>query len=296
MTRPSASSAALWALAACAIACQREAPAPAPSASAVAAAAPTPSAAPTESAAPEPQPPCRAIQVTGSVTSAEGPALLRGAPLEGKAWLELAEGSSVVAKDTRSGRELTLRGPGRALPCFGGEERWLVASGGATTSPGVGARAGAVATVATPHGLAQFGDARLEVSVTATQTALRVTKGEVGVESGPGATRKGPERVAAPSGEARLTVARPGATAALDACGKAADEAASAAERVVEPGAEGGLGARAARQFEARQRARNQCSIAAAAVGALEVEARAPAWTSLARAEARWRTVPHPKK
>jgi hypothetical protein len=111
--------------------------------------------------------PCRAIAVDGDV-HAEGearPLLAAQAPIAAAGWLTLGPGARLVAKDPRSSRETTFRGPARVRACVGGAEESWVAAGTFESTVGAGESPGAEEWVVTPLGVVRFGAARLAVQV-----------------------------------------------------------------------------------------------------------------------------------
>jgi len=101
-----------------------------------------------------------------------------GAAFAGQAWINLAKGVEVALKHGETTREFRLIGPGRFMPCPDSEEEVVVASGTVTTTSGPGSRAGAEVELATPFGVVLYGDAALELAVTADKLSLSVKQGE----------------------------------------------------------------------------------------------------------------------
>jgi hypothetical protein len=217
---------------------------------------------------------CRAIAVTGKA-EVSGKAVTQGAPIDGSQFIDFSEGSKLTAKHARSGRELTLEGPGRAIVCRGGDEQVLLASGKLKSAVGTGARPGAEVLVATPFGIVRYGEAALEVRALPKKVEVAVTNGETWVEPAAGATRKGADHLAGPKGKASLH-AGPNSTAEklVLACAEAARLSAESARAVLAPtpgGPDAGtLGERAAVQLRARRTARAACAVAGSAVGLLD--------------------------
>jgi hypothetical protein len=137
---------------------------------------------------------CRAIAVEGDVRvdtgragtplgdpeAGSGPArtplLLQGlVPTE--AWLDLGEGARFVAKDPRTSRETTFRGPGRARACVDdAEESWLE-SGVFESSLGSGEAPGAEEWVVTPLGVVRYGAGKLRIDVGPKRVSVDVGAG-----------------------------------------------------------------------------------------------------------------------
>jgi hypothetical protein len=112
---------------------------------------------------------CRVLTLTGKATTASGAPVERGAPLDGRAWIDLPRDAALTVKHTSTGRELTLTGPAHFLPCDHGEERYVVTLGRVATTTWAGARPGVEVLLATPFALVRYGDARLEVTVEGTK-------------------------------------------------------------------------------------------------------------------------------
>lgn len=266
----------------------RDTPKPAPSS--------VPSApAATQSAprAPTPAPlGCRAMRVSGSVTLEGGGKLAPASLVDGSAWLELDDGSEVWLKHPPSGRELTLRGPARALVCRAGREEIVLASGKVTTGTGTGARPGAEVLIATPQGALRYGHAELDATSKDGKLALEVRGGEVWVEP---ADPKASVRTNPLRAKGKLSLrAKVGAEALIERCQKLAETAARSAENVLSaPPDAGSLGDRAAVQVRDRRAARAACSIARAATGQVADQAERQRLSGLLeRWEALWQAVP----
>lgn len=234
---------------------------------------------------------CRALTVTGRIQNDRGDAVAARAELDGKSWLELADGASMSVKHAKTAREVRLNGPGRFLPCYEGSEVFLVHNGRIETTFGLGARPGAEVLIATPFGIVSYGDATLRAVVGESALEVEVRQGEAWLE--------GTSRDEAPE---KITKGNRGARAAEEAnvktlltrCEKAAQESEARARAVLDRKADKKtLGARAAAHLRARQSARKACGIAAAAVGQ---KAPLPNAGDLHRrlrsADALWRRVP----
>ncbi|MEB2310766.1 MAG: hypothetical protein OZ921_19645 [Sorangiineae bacterium] len=281
---------------------------PSPEASDGAASA-TPAATPRPSAPPPPRaaaPPrtlgarCRALSVSGAVTMHGGAALAEGAPLDGRSWVELADGARLTVRHADSARELTLTGPATATLCSGGEEQVRLTRGRLTTAAGRGARPGAEVLVATPIATLTYGEAQLELRVEPMKVEARVRSGDAWLEPAGGAVRTGPAHLEA--GGRASVVARPRAAAsALEDCQAAAREAQARGREVLAPPPEeadaGALGDRAARHVRAREAARRLCAVAGAALGLTpDPEKRRAEWAELEAADRLWRQVPVPPR
>ena len=263
---------------------------------------PAPAVTPAKSAAmPRPPPPratgCRTLAIRGDVRVGATPVSV-GMMIDGTRWLELQEGAEVSFRHAQTTRELTVKGPGRALACADGEEDFILARGALQTSAGPGARPGAQVTVYTPFGTVSYGDARIDIRASAAKLDVRVSKGEAWLLAATGSRRAGPETVTGPKG--RGTLAGPAAATALaEACEEAATRAEQLAQSVLDPSAAGpdagSLGDRAAAHLRARQAARAACGSArAAAARSAEDATRRDLERRLLAADRRWKAVGSP--
>ncbi len=109
--------------------------------------------------------PCRAIAVDGEVRSEgdAGLAIASEVGLGADGWLTLGPGARLVAKDPRTTRETTFRGPARVRACVGGIEESWIASGMSESNVGAGEAPGAEEWVVTPLGVVRFAAAKLAV-------------------------------------------------------------------------------------------------------------------------------------
>ncbi|HKO49280.1 MAG TPA: hypothetical protein VJV79_16215 [Polyangiaceae bacterium] len=287
---------------ACICACQKHDLAGKPSAASASA---TPSSAPAASVASGPsavphlsqaKPACRALAVTGLVT-VEGAPLSTAALLDGAHWVELGPGASVALRHTQTSREFKLVGPGHALPCRDGSEQILLADGQLTTSANLGARPGAEVLIATPEGVVHYGDAALDLAISAKGLRVRVKQGEAWLE--PEERGKPPFKNPVRSGrEASLPGTRPKTQSLVDACQSAAETAADRARRVLGRQGTGGsdspsLGVRAATHMRERAKARTACAIAAAAAYGESDPAKRQSLSALVvQADELWQIVP----
>jgi hypothetical protein len=80
-------------------------------------------------------------------------------------WVELGPGARFVAKDPRTTRETTFRGPGRARACVDADEESWIAAGAFDSAVGAGETPGAEEWVATPLALLRYGAAKVTVDV-----------------------------------------------------------------------------------------------------------------------------------
>ncbi len=222
-------------------------------------------------------------------------------------WLALARSARLVAKDPRTGRESTLRGPARVRACVGAQEEWWVAGGTFESSPGAGESPGAEEWVVTPAGVVRFGSAQLGVDVGARGVvSVVVGQGAAFVWAAPDAFLRdddgdGGVRVTTID-EGWVRVAAPGSTlrtrsvgSALDAARSAVDACVAGAHRAQGLGrallAGDAGGDTAARQVVERRLARAACAVAALRVHLAPASA-ANLSASLAEADVAWRGVP----
>lgn len=195
--------------------------------------------------------------------------------LDPSAWIDLGAGATLTVKHTRTARELSLSGPGRAKVCPKGEEETVLVSGTLRSAPGFGARPGAEVLVATTSGIVHFGDADVQVEARGERRVeVRVRAGDAWVVPLLGATRTGPEHTNASVGAVLNARASATAEQGLAACQEAARAAARAAESVLSGSPDAGsLGERAGTQLRARQAARSICASAMAWAGGVRDQA-----------------------
>jgi hypothetical protein len=266
---------------------------------------------------PRPPPPprlaCRAIAVDGDVrvqaaaTNGAGDAGATAVLLQGlvptEAWIDVAKGGRLVAKDPRTARETTFRGPARARACVGyTEESWL-ASGVFESSVGAGESPGAEEWVVTPFGVVRYGAAKIGVDVKPRQADVALETGTafawaplaaVATAGDAGATEEGWTRLNA--GRSTLTAARgegttDGAKLAVDRCTTLATSAHGLAEQVLSPNGGADAGTIAA-QVATRRLARAACAVASLRVWTLPEADAAPLRRPLADAVAAWSNLP----
>ena len=137
----------------------------------------TATAAPSPAAARRRGMPGRAIAVDGEVRSEDDGgtpvALSSGIALD--PWIDLVSGARLVAKDPRTTRETTFRGPARVRACVDSIEESWVDSGSFESSVGAGESPGAEEWVVTPLGVVRFAAAKLGVQVS-TRRPLRAPR------------------------------------------------------------------------------------------------------------------------
>jgi hypothetical protein len=249
-----------------------------------------------------------ALDGTASIEDPErdggaAPLLPQGlAPTEG--WVDLDKGTRFVAKDPRTTRETTFRGPARVRACVAYAEESWVASGAFESSVGAGEAPGAEEWVITPFAVVRYAAAKLSIDVKARETDLRVESGlafswspGTEVDAGPledGWTRRNPG-TAVLSGGARGTVDRgtpvDAARLAVDRCTTLAATSRELAKVVLSP--EGSADAATiATQVTTRRLARAACAIASLRVFALPRADAAPLVHPLAEANATWNALP----
>lgn len=249
-------------------------PVPATSASAPSTSAPVTSVAPSASGRSPPMVVCRAMQVSGKVGFRHGLRIQKGAVLDGKRWLQLEEGATVSVRHATSTREFTLIGPGFVLPCLGGDEDVLLASGGVETIQGAGVRPGAEVRIATPFATLTYGDAAIAIKVSASKLEATITGGEAAVTVMP-SNGKEPKPLNARTKKFSVTgkLGAEWVKARVQSCEAAAAKAEAQARLVIaKPAADsdaGSLGERASVHVRLRGAARLECLSARAAVVAL---------------------------
>jgi hypothetical protein len=234
---------------------------------------------------------CRVVSTTGAAQRDSGVAVRAGDRFVGSDWLELAQGTSLHLKHGQSGREWTLRGPARVLPCVDGLEELILAEGKLRAEPGAGVRPGAQVLIGTPFGSLRYADASADLDVTrdalrlavnAGDTWLSSTSSEPGAEThttGAQSMRRGPRQ-------------RMAAAAAVAACASAAQQSEALALSLLVP-APSALGKLAAEHVRARELARARCATATAAVLQQDQGSeRSARLSELAGYRERWRRVP----
>lgn len=271
---------------------------------------PAPSAKPSSSAmsAPLRQPPpnassssslrateyCRALKVTGKVLKDGGTLLERGDEVDGKHWLTLEQGASVVIRHAHSSREYALSGPGRARPCHRGEEEVLLAEGEFKATSGGGARPGAFVTLATPWGTLRYGNADASIRATSQAAEVSVSTGTVWVDAAQGAKLIGEAKLTGPKAKATLqATSKYSRDALVNACEADAKTAEDKAESLLKGRGQPGFGAEAAEHMRLRAAARRSCQVAQATLGlAVEPAEAAALEKRLDSANRRWQRVP----
>ena len=137
------------------------------------------------------------MAVSGPAHLGSGHPLTQGERLAGNDSIELEAGSQLHFKHTSSGREWTVRGPARLVPCVEGEEEIILALGSLRAELGAGVRPGAEVLVGTPFGTVRYAHAQAEVVVSERALELTASAGEVwleGAEPAPELRVSGPIR------------------------------------------------------------------------------------------------------
>ena len=264
---------------------------------------------------------CRAIAAEGDVhieaalASADAGAapvtavLLEGlVPTEG--WLAVATGGRLVAKDPRTTRETTFRGPARVRACVGNNEESWLAAGAFESSPGAGETPGAEEWVVTPLGVVRYSAAKLSVEVSKGGVKLVVNGGEAFLWRADDAKARGADSRAETddgwlradggavdltgTGSSTLAGAR-GAVARCEVLGKAAHDLSAV---LLAGGADA---ATVTTQVSTRRQAKAACAVAALRLAALPAGGTpagdaapplAPLERDLAEGNAGWSTLP----
>lgn len=209
-------------------------------------------------------------------------------------WIDLAAGSRVVARDPRTTRETTFRGPARVRVCAGfTEESWL-ASGSFQSSLGAGESPGAEEWVVTPSGVVRYTAADVSVEVTPHGAEATLSSGVAfawATDSGDAGTalEEGWRRL--PPGKTHLAAADVSVSAAVARCAGLAASAHSLAAEVMAPGGAAD-GATITRQVTTRRVARAACAVATMRVSALPQAEAAPLLRPVADANSAWSGVP----
>lgn len=246
---------------------------------------------------------CRAIAADGDVTvesagDAGATRLANMAEIPGGAWLRLADGARLVAKDPRTTRETTFLGAGRSRPCVDrGEESWI-AAGSFESAIGSGESPGAEEWVVTPQAVVRYASARLRVDVTLQGTRVRIANGAAFLwPPRGGAASEGWQRLTAADTTIGAKPSR-GEGDAVDRCDSLAERSRALAKALLSPGDSGPEEGRlVAEQVTARRLARAACALASLRVESLtgaeaESERREGLSAKVHAAMAAWRSVP----
>lgn len=254
---------------------------------------------------------CRSIAVEGDVhveTTVDAgvvPLLIEGlVPTEG--WLALGKGAKFVAKDPRTTRETTFRGPGRVRACVGYAEESWIGAGGFDSTMGSGESPGAEEWVVTPLAVIRYAAAKLSVDVRPKEETLSVTGGGVAflwlgddarfrLVNG-GASEKKDEGWIRLDGSAVSVTPASGTPDTLDAARGALDRCSTLAKSTRELTstlmAGGADAAVVTQQVTSRRLARAACDVANLRISALPPsEASMGLAKSLVEADAAWTTI-----
>lgn len=244
----------------------------------------------------------------GAATDAGTTPLLLQGLVPTEAWLDLAEGARFVAKDPRTGRETTFRGPGRARACVNdAEESWLE-SGVFESSVGSGEAPGAEEWVVTPLGVVRYAAGKLRVEVGPRQVSLDVDAGAFvwraadtrpareagGLEEGWQRVEAVHKTIIAWNGKAGGPVTLDAADAAVADCADLARKAHELAAALLRGSSDAGT---IAEQVTTRRLARAACAVSEVRVRSLPKSERAAQLASkLTAATGLWSTLPlvHP--
>ena len=259
---------------------------------------------------------CRALAVEGEVAFDPdgGAAVAPSVELHGDQWLVLAANSRLVAKDPRTGRETTFRGPGRVRACVDSlEESWL-GRGVFESSVGSGEAPGAEEWVVTPLGVVRFAAGQLSVEASAQDVRIRVAQGTAfvwvaedavartagGKVDGGAGWSKGEEgwlrlasgavKFALTPGRTALEAARAGVSACVRLATSSRDQASAVLSNTGDAAASG---AAVAEQVMTRRLARGACAVASLRVADLPPsQAQAGLDETLGGARTAWRALP----
>jgi hypothetical protein len=243
---------------------------------------------------------CRVVTLDGDARieapgqdAGTAPLLLQGlAPPE--AWIDLAAGSRVVARDPHTTRETTFRGPARVRACTGFTEESWIASGRFESSVGAGESPGAEEWVVTPSGVVRYTAAEISVDVTRHGAVATLSSGlafawATETADAGAALEEGWRRLA--PGKTPLATHEEPVASAVDRCASLASTARSLAAEVMAPG--GAAGDRTIpRQVTARRLARAACAVATLRVSALSPADAAPLLRPVADANSAWSGLP----
>ncbi|HEY3820911.1 MAG TPA: hypothetical protein VGL81_27295 [Polyangiaceae bacterium] len=236
------------------------------------------------------------------VDAGSAPLLLQGlVPID--AWIDVGKGSRVVARDPKTTRESTFRGPARARACVGfTEESWL-ASGTFDSSVGSGEAPGNEEWVVTPWGVVRYTAAALSIEAKPHEADVTLTtgvafawqpsagSGDAGAAAADAGSALEEGWLRLPAGKTRLGAPHDEpVSATLDRCTALASSAKDLATQVMTPG--GSNAATITRQVTTRRLARAACAVAALRVDALPPADAAPLLGPLATANSAWSGLP----
>jgi len=263
--------------------------------------------------------PCRVIGLNGDVRVGDvgtGSPLHAQETIPGEAWLTLAQGAQIVAKDPRTTRETTFFGPGRVRACVDHREESWLAEGRFESTSGAGETPGAEEWVETPVGIVRYLASTLRVQLRPERATVTVAGGTAFVWAPPD-TRMTLHRTVdaggagAPNDDAwrrvsdgvlELRLRSKGsavgdAQAAVHHCADLARVSAELAvalrELMMGDGGASIVAPAIVRQVEARREARAACAVAAVRVGILpESGDAAQLAAQISDADATWTAIP----
>lgn len=242
--------------------------------------------------------PCRLIAIVGSASTLDGGALhaMEAAPSD---FLTIAAASQLSTRDTRTTREVTLKGPAKARVCVGGEQEVWLAEGEVSAAPGGGETPGAEVWVVTRFGVLRYPTGHVHVTATPLKTAVRAAEGAAffpapkwkrGADAGAlddegWVTVKSTTDLEFTSEDTPATLA--------DACAAQADVASKLAHAIVagDGGPRTDLGDLASKHVRERRRAHAICAMAELA-GNVVAPRNAAALEKAEKGEALWREIP----
>jgi hypothetical protein len=250
---------------------------------------------------------CRAIAVEGEVSAGDVPVPAQGL-LAQDVWLSLGQGARLVAKDTRSTRETTFVGPGRARACVDRHEESWLAAGTMESAVGAGETPGAEEWIVTPLALVRYAAAKLRVEVRPKSTAVTIGSGVAFVWLADGSRATPPSSDSGDDGDWKrlnegattITLAtRPALDAsdarlAVDRCSMLAQRSRDLAAALLSGGVGAGADASTvALQVETRRLARAACGVAALRLETLaSADEKAALSARVAGAVVAWSTLP----
>jgi hypothetical protein len=217
------------------------------------------------------------------------------------AWVALGDGTRLVAKDPRTTRETTFRGPARARDCVGGTEEAWVDQGAFESTAGAGEAPGAEEWVATPYAVVRYSAAKLRVGVRPKGTTVTMVAGVAFMwPPAPDARR---DAGTADEGWYRLptgdTTARPsgGVSEAVARCSTLAAQSRELTAALFSADGGAPTGSSVTDQVTTRRLARAACALAAVRVQSVasgaNLDAASASWApTLAAADAAWRSLP----
>jgi hypothetical protein len=221
------------------------------------------------------------------------PLLLQGiAPPD--AWIDLAAATRVVARDPRTTRETTFRGPARVRMCAGFAEESWIASGSFQSSVGAGESPGEEEWVVTPSGVVRYTAADVSVEVMRHGAEVTLTGGVafawgIEIDDASASPDEGWRRL--PTGKTHLATHEEPVSAAVGRCAALAASARDLAAQVMAPDG-GAAGDTITRQVSTRRLARAACAVVTLRVSALPPGNAASLLRPVADANSAWSGLP----